>query len=71
LSANPVFALPISASSSTNSITAENPAAAVAATSLGPAAINPSFDNMYAQDWNLTIQRQLTSSLGWKSPTLA
>jgi len=64
LSANPLFALPISASSSTNSITAENPAAAVAATSLGPAAINPSFDNMYAQDWNLTIQRQLTSSLG-------
>jgi carboxypeptidase family protein/TonB-dependent receptor-like protein len=64
LSGNPLFALPISASSATNSITAENPAAAVAATSLGPSAINPGFDNMYAQDWNLTIQRQLTSSLG-------
>jgi hypothetical protein len=64
LSGNPLFALPISASSATNSITAENPAAAVAATSLGPAAINPSFNNFYAQDWNLTVQRQLTSTLG-------
>ena len=64
LSGNPLFALPISASSATNAITAENPSAAVAATSLGPAAINPSFHNFYAQDWNLTVQRQLTSSLG-------
>ena len=64
LSGNPLFALPISASSATNSITAENPGAAVAATSLGPASINPSFHNFYAQDWNLTVQRQLTSSLG-------
>ena len=64
LSGNPPFALPISASSATNSITAENPGTAVAATSLGPAAINPSFNNFYAQDWNLTVQRQLGSSLG-------
>jgi carboxypeptidase family protein/TonB-dependent receptor-like protein len=64
LSANPPFALPISASSATNSITIENPSAAVVGTSLGPSAINPAFDNMYAQDWNLTIQRELTSSLG-------
>jgi hypothetical protein len=64
LSANPPFALPISASSKTNSITLENPAAAITGVSLGPAAINPGFDDMYAQDWNLTIQRQLTSTLG-------
>jgi hypothetical protein len=64
LSANPLFALPISASSATNSITIENPSAAVAGTSLGPAAINPNFDNMYAQDWNLTIQREITTTLG-------
>jgi hypothetical protein len=64
LSGNPLFALPISASSATNNITIENPSAAVTGTSLGPAAINPGFDNMYAQDWNLTIQRELTSTLG-------
>lgn len=64
LSGNPPFALPISASSATNSITIENPSAAVVGTSLGPSAINPAFDNMYAQDWNLSVQRELTSSLG-------
>jgi len=64
LSSNPPFAVPISASSATNSITAENPSAAVATTSLGPAAINPGFDNSYAQDWNLSIQRQITQDLG-------
>lgn len=64
LSGNPLFALPISASSATNSITIENPSAAVTGTSLGPAAINPGFNNMYAQDWNLTIQREITSTLG-------
>jgi Carboxypeptidase regulatory-like domain len=64
LSANPPFAVPISASSATNSITAENPSAAVVGTSLGPVAINPGFDNAYAQDWNLSIQRQITQDLG-------
>jgi hypothetical protein len=64
LSGNPLFALPISASSATNNITIENPSAAVTGTSLGPSAINPSFDDMYAQDWNLTIQRELTSTMG-------
>lgn len=64
LSSNPPFALPISASSPTNSITLENPSAAVVGTSLGPSAINPSFNNMYAQDWNLTIERELASTLG-------
>ncbi len=64
LSANPLFALPISASSATNAITIENPSAAVVGTSLGPASINPNFNDMYAQDWNLSIQRELTPSLG-------
>ena len=64
LSSNPLFALPISASSATNSITIENPSAAVTSVSLGPSAINPGFDNMYAQDWNLTVQREITSNLG-------
>jgi len=64
LSSNPPFALPLSASSSSNSITLENPSAAVTGVSLGPSAINPNFNDMYAQDWNLTIQRQLTTTLG-------
>jgi carboxypeptidase family protein/TonB-dependent receptor-like protein len=64
LSSNPLFALPISASSATNSITIEKPSAAVTSVSLGPSAINPGFDNMYAQDWNLAVQREITSNLG-------
>jgi hypothetical protein len=64
LSSNPLFALPISAASRTNSITLENPSAAVTGTSLGPSSINPNFNDAYSQDWNLTIQRQVTSSLG-------
>ena len=62
LSANPPFAIPISVSSGV--ITVENPGATLAGTSLGPAAINPNFNDMYAQDWNLTIDRQLTPSMG-------
>jgi hypothetical protein len=64
LSSNPPFALPIAAASATNSITLENPSAAVVGTSLGPSAINRNFNDAYSQDWNLTIQRQITSSLG-------
>ena len=64
LSANPLFAVPISANSATNSITIENPSAAVLGTSLGPFVINPQFSDMYAQDWNLTVQRELSASLG-------
>ena len=64
LSSNPPFALPISASSKTNSITLENPSAAVTGVSLGPFAISQNFADMYAQDWNLTIQRQVSSTLG-------
>ncbi len=41
-----------------------DPGGSLGTTSLGPAAINPNFNDMYAQDWNLTIDRQLTSSMG-------
>src|SRR5580704_10874435 len=62
LSGNPPFAVPISVSSATSAITLENPSAAITGVSLGPASINPNFDNMYAQDWNLSIERQLSST---------
>jgi Carboxypeptidase regulatory-like domain/TonB dependent receptor len=64
LSGNPPFALPLSVNSATNAITLENPSAAITGVSLGPSAIDSNFDNMYAQDWNLTVERQLTSTLG-------
>lgn len=64
LSSNPLFALPLNLGSSTNSITLENPFPAGTGISLGPFAINPTFDDAYAQDWNLTIQREITSTLG-------
>ncbi len=64
LSSNPPFALPLSVNSGTSTITLENPSAAITGVSLGPSAINAGYDDMYAQDWNLTVQRQITSSLG-------
>ena len=63
LSANPPFAIPISVSSATSTITVENPSAAITGVSLGPAAIAPDFNNMYAQDWNLTVERQVSSTV--------
>jgi hypothetical protein len=54
--------VPISVSSATSAITLENPSAAITGVSLGPASINPNFDNMYAQDWNLSVERQLSST---------
>jgi Carboxypeptidase regulatory-like domain len=64
LSSNPLFAVPISLGSSSNSITLENPFPAGSGISLGPFAVSPNFDDAYAQDWNLTIERQVTSTLG-------
>ncbi|HEY6945714.1 MAG TPA: carboxypeptidase regulatory-like domain-containing protein, partial [Candidatus Acidoferrum sp.] len=64
LSSNPLFAIPLSLGSSTNSIQLENPFPAGTGISLGPFATNPNFDNSYVQDWNLTIQRELSSTLG-------
>lgn len=62
LSGNPPFAIPESITSGV--ITLENPTAAITGISLGPTAVAPNFKNMYAQDWNLGVERQLTSSLG-------
>jgi hypothetical protein len=62
LSGNPPFAIPIAVNSGV--ITAENPGNSLGATSLGPAAINRNFNDMYSQDWNLTVERQLTPSMG-------
>jgi outer membrane receptor protein involved in Fe transport len=61
LSSNPPFALPISISAA--GITLENPSAAITRVSLGPSSINPNFNNGYAQDWNLTVARQLSADM--------
>jgi Carboxypeptidase regulatory-like domain/TonB dependent receptor len=62
LSGNPPFAIPIAINS--GSIAVSDPSASLGTTSLGPSAINPNFNDMYAQDWNLTIDRQLSPSIG-------
>jgi Carboxypeptidase regulatory-like domain/TonB dependent receptor-like, beta-barrel len=63
MSGNPPFALPISSSSSTNSLSLEAPGGS------GPAAVSPStisrtFNNAYAQSWNLNVQREITPTMG-------
>jgi hypothetical protein len=63
LSGNPPFALPISASSTTNSLSLEAPGGSGPA-SVSPGTISPTFRNAYAQSWNLNVQRELTPSLG-------
>ncbi len=63
LSGNPPFAVPISINAG-GSITLENPSNSLRSTSLGPAAVNSGFNDMYSQDWNLTIERQLSSTMG-------
>jgi len=62
LSSSPPFAIPISVNAA--AITLENPSAAIVGVSLGPTIVNPNFDNAYAQDWNLTIERQLSPTMG-------
>ncbi|MGB0036473.1 MAG: TonB-dependent receptor [Candidatus Acidiferrales bacterium] len=62
LSSSPPFALPISIS--VNNIKLENPSGSIVGLSLGPTSVNPLFNNMYSQDWNLTIERQLNSTMG-------
>ena len=64
LSSNPLFAVPISLGSSSNSITLENPFPSGSGISLGPFAVSPNFKDMYAQDWNLTIERQVAPTMG-------
>jgi hypothetical protein len=63
LSGNPPFAIPVNINAG-GTITLENPSNSITSLSLGPAAINPNFDDMYSQDWNLTVERQLTSTMG-------
>lgn len=62
LTQNPPFATPLAAASSTSSITLEAPPASPKTVS--PVTINPTFKDAYAQDWNLTIQRQVTGTIG-------
>lgn len=62
LSGNPPFAVPLASSSPTSSITLEAPP--TTAKTVSPSAIDPNYHDAYAQDWNLTIQRALTNTLG-------
>jgi hypothetical protein len=62
LSGNPPFAVPLASSSVTNSITFEAPP--VSLKTVSPATVDPNYHDAYAQDWNLTIQRELTNTLG-------
>jgi hypothetical protein len=62
LSTNPPFAVPLAASSITNSITFENPPATLKA--VGPTTVDSNYRDPYVQDWNLTVQRELTNTLG-------
>ena len=62
LSSSPPFAVPVSVNAA--GITLENPSGAIVGVGLGPTIVNPNFDDAYAQDWNLTIERQLTSTMG-------
>ena len=62
LTQNPPFATPLAASSSSSSITLEAPPANPKTVS--PLTIAPNLKNAYAQDWNLTIQRSLTGTMG-------
>jgi hypothetical protein len=62
LSGNPPYATPFAATSATNSITLENPP--ITPKGISPFTIDPNYHDAYAQDWNLTIQRELTNTLG-------
>jgi hypothetical protein len=61
-SSNPPFAIPLASSSTTNSITLENPPVNPSTTS--PRIVDPNYHDAYAQDWNVTVQRALTDTLG-------
>ncbi|MGB6821076.1 MAG: hypothetical protein WBE21_03265, partial [Candidatus Acidiferrales bacterium] len=59
LTTNPPFATPFAA---VGAISLEAPPASTAA--ISPATIDPGYKNSYVQDWNLTIQREVTNTLG-------
>lgn len=61
LSGNPPFATPL-ASAGANNITFEAPP--VNPKTVSPLFVDPNYHDAYAQDWNLTIQRQLTNTMG-------
>lgn len=60
LTQNPPFAVPLAASSASNAITLEAPPANPKA--VAPSTISPNYHDAYSQDWNITVQRALTSS---------
>ena len=62
LSGNPPYAVPLASSSPTNSITFENPP--TSPKTVSPFMVDPNYHDAYVQDWNLTVQRELTNSLG-------
>lgn len=61
LSSNPPFATPLAAS---GAIPLETAATFTTPKTVSPATVNYNYKNAYAQDWNLTIQRQITNTLG-------
>lgn len=61
LTENPPFAIPYAASSTTG-ISLEAPPANPR--TVAPTTIDPNLKNAYAQDWNVTIQHQFTSTMG-------
>lgn len=62
LSGNPPFAVPLASSSVTNSITFENPP--TSPKTVAPDTVDPNYHDAYTEDWNLTLQRELTDTLG-------
>lgn len=63
LSGNPPFATPFAATSATSGpISLENPP--ITPKGVSPDMVDPNYHDAYAQDWNLTIQRELTNTLG-------
>jgi hypothetical protein len=61
LTQNPPFATPLAAA---GLIPLESAANLVSPRTVAPFNVAHNYKNAYAQDWNLTIQRQLTSTLG-------
>jgi hypothetical protein len=57
---NPPLATPLTF---TGAIRFDNAVNVARAAGLGPAAVDPNFDNAYVQSWNLNVQREITPSL--------
>jgi outer membrane receptor protein involved in Fe transport len=61
LASNPPFATPLTF---TGPVTFTNALQVAGAAGLGPANVDPNFDNAYVQSWNLNIQREIGRDLG-------